>query len=158
MKHFHFIIVVFCLTGFLLPACSAAEPAELAPATPDGDDGVLESVQGEGRPRLEDVTRWFYMIDVNLEQEMIAQMAASEYDLIVLDFIPSEANNTDFPMAEVIDELHQADHSKLVLAYIDVGQAESFRTYWQAGWSIGDPQWIAGEDPDGWAENYPVAF
>ena len=104
MKHFHFIIVVFCLAGFLLPACSAAEPAELAPATPNGDDGALESVQDEGGPRLEDVTRWFYMIDVNLEQEMIAQMAASEYDLIVLDFIPSEANNTDFPMAEVIDE------------------------------------------------------
>ncbi|MCP4685223.1 MAG: glycoside hydrolase, end-alpha-1,4-polygalactosaminidase, partial [bacterium] len=98
------------------------------------------------------------MIDVNLETDMVEQIAASEYDMVVLDFIPFEANNTDYPMAEVVDSLHNAPQPKLAIAYIDIGQAEDFRTYWQPGWSIGKPEWIVGGDPDGWAGNYPVAY
>ncbi len=109
-------------------------------------------------PSLEDVTYWFYYLDVNLEWDTVEQVAASTYDMVVIDYIPSEANNTDYPMAEVIDTLHEADHAKLVIAYIDIGQAESFRTYWQENWEIGDPEWIVGGDPDGWEGNYPVAF
>jgi cysteinyl-tRNA synthetase len=101
---------------------------------------------------------WLYLIDVNLEPDMVARIAASEYDMVVLDFISSEENNTDYPLAEVIDQLHNAPHPKLVIAYIDTGQAEEYRTYWQPGWGIGDPKWIVGADPDGWEGNFPVAY
>ncbi len=112
----------------------------------------------EGSSTLADVSHWFYMIDVNLEQDMVDQVAESNYDLVVFDFIPSEENNTDYPMAEVIDQLHNAPHPKLVLAYIDIGQAEEWRTYWQPGWGIGSPEWIVALDPDGWEGNYPVMY
>lgn len=108
--------------------------------------------------RLAGVSDWFYMIGVNLEPELVEQMAASEYDMVVLDFIPSEIENTDYPMAEVIEQLRSASHPKLVIAYIDVGQAEEYRTYWQPGWGIGHPEWITGNDPDGWEGNFPVAY
>ncbi|MEW6717550.1 MAG: endo alpha-1,4 polygalactosaminidase [Chloroflexota bacterium] len=108
--------------------------------------------------RLAFVRHWLYLIDVNLEPETVTLIEDSGYDLVVLDFIPSEVNNTDYPMAEVIARLHNAPHSKLVLAYIDIGQAESYRTYWQPGWGIGNPDWIAGADPDGWEGNFPVAY
>jgi cysteinyl-tRNA synthetase len=107
---------------------------------------------------LADVSNWLYLIDVNLEPEIVDQIAASGYDMLVLDFIPSEKENTDYPMAEVIDQLHNAPHPKLVMAYIDTGQAEAYRTYWQPGWGIGDPEWIVGADPDGWEGNFPVAY
>ena len=109
-------------------------------------------------PQLDEVSHWFYFIGAELAPEIVDQIAASTYDMVVLDFIPSEAGNTDYPMAEVVTRLHQAPHPKLVLAYIDIGQAEDYRTYWQEDWRIGDPEWIAGEDPDGWEGNYPVAF
>jgi len=48
--------------------------------------------------------------------------------------------------------------NKIVVCYIDVGEAESYRWYWQDKWKIGDPDWIVAEDPDGWDENYPVKF
>ena len=57
-------------------------------------------------PTLADVSNWFYMINVNLEDGMVDQIAAAEYDVVVLDYIPSEAENTDYPMAEVIEKLH----------------------------------------------------
>ena len=109
-------------------------------------------------PRLETVRSWIYLIDVNLKPEVVEQIADSSFDMVVLDFIPSEANNTDYPMAEVVDQFHDAPHSKLVLAYIDIGEAEDYRTYWQPGWGIGDPEWIIAADPDGWEGNYPVAY
>jgi uncharacterized protein (TIGR01370 family) len=109
-------------------------------------------------PRLADVTHWLYLIDVNLEPRGVGQIVASAYDMVVLDFIPSEEYNTDYPMAEVVAQLHTAPHPKLVIAYVDVGEAEDYRSYWQPGWRVGSPEWIAGDDPDGWEGNYPVAY
>lgn len=107
---------------------------------------------------LDEVESWLYYIDVNIDETTFEAMVGSDYDMVVIDFITSETANQDYPLAELIDALHNADHPKLVIAYIDVGQAESYRTYWQPGWGIGEPEWIVSEDPDGWAENYPVAY
>jgi cysteinyl-tRNA synthetase len=127
-------------------------PEQAATALPASGDRTPSEA------RLAGVTRWFYMINVNLEPEIVERIAASEYDMVVLDFGPSEEDNTDYPMADVIAQLHNAPHSKLVIAYIDIGQAEEYRTYWQPGWSIGEPEWIVALDPDGWEGNFPVAY
>ena len=111
-----------------------------------------------GLPALANVDHWLYLIDVNLELDVVDQIAASTYDMVVLDFIASEENNTDYPMAGVVAQLHQAAHPKLAIAYIDIGQAENYRTYWQPGWGIGNPEWIITGDPDGWEGNFPVAY
>jgi cysteinyl-tRNA synthetase len=116
------------------------------------------NVAQDDRPTLDEVTHWLYLIDINLEQDMVAQITDSTYDMVVIDFITSEVNNTDYPLAEVIAEWQSAAHPKLVIAYIDIGQAESYRTYWQPDWQLGEPEWIVADDPDGWVENYPVAF
>lgn len=108
--------------------------------------------------RLADVSHWLYLIDVNLEPETVGQIAASAYDMVVLDFVPSERDNTDYPMAEVVARFHDASHPKLVVAYVDIGEAEEYRTYWREGWGVGTPEWIAGDDPDGWEGNFPVAY
>ena len=107
---------------------------------------------------LNDMENWLYLIDVNLSNKTVDQIAASDYDMVVIDFISSESDNTDYPMAEVIAQLHNAPHPKKVIAYIDIGEAEEYRVYWDDSWGIGNPAWIVGDDPDGWAENYPVAF
>jgi len=119
------------------------------------DDSVLSETDF---PAIDTVQTWLYLIDVNLEPDVVDQIAESAYDMVVLDFISSESNNTDYPMAEVIEQLHTAVHPKLVLAYIDIGEAEDYRTYWQPGWQVGNPEWITGADPDGWEGNYPVAY
>jgi cysteinyl-tRNA synthetase len=125
---------------------------------PAGDIGGTSSTPRIGPLALADVRHWLYLIDVDLEPETVDQVVASTYDMVVLDFIPSEESNTRYPMADVVARLHRAPHPKLVIAYIDVGQAEDYRTYWQRGWEIGDPEWIVAGDPDGWEGNYPVAY
>ncbi len=123
-----------------------------------GSSSAPPVVSSGEMPSLDEVSHWLYLIDVNLDEDTVDQIVASTYDMVVLDYIPSEENNTDYPMAQVIDRMHNAAHPKLVIAYIDIGEAEDYRTYWQDGWGIGDPEWIAGADPDGWEGNYPVAY
>ena len=107
---------------------------------------------------LADVKDWLILLDTDLDDETLQQMVDSLYDMVVLDFIPSEIGMTDYPMAAAIEHMHQSSNPKLVLAYIDIGEAEAYRIYWQQDWHIGNPAWILGDDPDGWEDNYPVAF
>lgn len=157
------LLVLACnLSGFTNePGVDMSEPESV-----DQDDSTQES-PGEisnraankpEHPALGDVSHWFYYIDVNLDDDSLEQMIDSTYDMVVIDYIVSEEYNTDYPMAETIERLHTAEHPKLVIAYIDIGQAEDFRTYWQPGWDIGNPEWIIALDPDGWEGNYPVAY
>ena len=99
-------------------------------------ESIKEQQPGEDAemPLLREVDRWFYYLDVNIDDDVIGAITESEYDMVVIDFIPSESNNTDFPIEEIIENWHEAEHPKLVIAYIDIGQAENFRTYWEGGW------------------------
>lgn len=153
------LVAVLFLISALLLACNVGQPASdgaggehLASPTA-GPSGTTPS-----ESRMADVSHWLYLIDVNLEPETVDLIADSAYDMVVLDFIPSEVNNIDYPMADVVAQLHDAAHPKLVVAYTDIGEAEDYRTYWRDSWTIGDPEWIAGADPDGWEGNFPVAF
>ena len=42
-----------------------------------------------------------------------------------------------------------------MLAYMNIGEAEDYRFYWQDGWRPGNPTWLDAENPD-WPGNYEV--
>lgn len=121
---------------------------------------LAAGAQGDDRSpaeeRLSGVESWFYYLSADLLSDDLDRLIASDYDLVVIDPIITENDNTDYDIVSVVEALH--DSGKIVIAYMDIGQAEDFRTYWQPGWGIGDPVWIVGEDPDGWSGDYPVAF
>lgn len=160
--------ILFTIMILICTACYSENESYDNSSSNQNEDYVLPtkrpptpSAMGTAPPSasiLEDVTHWLYYIDVNLEDDTVEQIIASNYDMVVIDYITSEEYNTEYPLAEVIDEMHNADHPKLVIAYIDIGEAEEWRTYWQPGWKIGDPEWIIALDPDGWEGNYPVAY
>ena len=158
-----FAFLPLLLACNLLSEISPAEPElELAPTQPEiqvvPTDLEAQPEQTGAELSISNVENWLYLIDVNLDQETVDEISESAHDMVVIDFITSEENNTDYPLQQVIAQWHQADTPKLVIAYIDIGEAEVYRTYWQPVWGIGDPNWIAGADPDGWEGNYPVAY
>jgi cysteinyl-tRNA synthetase len=67
----------------------------------------------------------------------------------------------EFPTRELVQRIRK---DKLCLAYINVGQAEEYRTYWRPFWRAptkagpGHPDYLVTVDPDGWSDNYPVAY
>jgi cysteinyl-tRNA synthetase len=112
--------------------------------------------------RLAGVERWAYQLQGLEEEGAIEALVASPYELLVLDPTRTVQGSEAFDAAGMVAALHDA--GKLVLAYLDIGQAEDYRTYWQADWVApsdderGEPDFLVRPDPDGWSGNYPVAF
>lgn len=93
----------------------------------------------------------------NLEKsESIKALVDSKYDMLVLDRVSSVKGTESFDDKATVEKLHRA--GKKVLCYINIGEAESYRSYWEKGWKNGTPEWILANDPDGWDGNHLVAF
>jgi len=136
------------------------------PAPSGGGDAVdpgtvTVTTPGSGGPlALKSVSYWAYVIQDHYRNPQ--PLADSHYDLLVIDQTRSINDLTDYNDALLVSKLQSsANHvggNKIVLCYIDIGQAENFRWYWQQGWKVGNPAWIAGKDPDGWAGDFVVKF
>ncbi|MEQ1755207.1 MAG: endo alpha-1,4 polygalactosaminidase [Micropepsaceae bacterium] len=113
-------------------------------------------------PRIElsSVHDWLLLLNNDLEADVVAKIAASDYDMIVIDDVSSQKGNDATKSSSVVARLREkADGSpRLVFAYLNIGQAEDYRRYWKTGWRAGAPGFILGTDPEGWQGNYPVAY
>ncbi|MBU0641434.1 MAG: endo alpha-1,4 polygalactosaminidase [Planctomycetes bacterium] len=118
---------------------------------------------------LKDVRFWAYQIQGIENDGAIDALVNSAYDLLVLEPTNTDRDNPTFDAKSMVSRLHASSASvagktKLVVAYIDIGEAEDWRYYWQNDWvaptesQLGTPDFMVRPDPDGWAGNYPVAF
>jgi cysteinyl-tRNA synthetase, unknown class len=116
-------------------------------------------------PRLDQVQTWMYQLQELYEPEAWATLAESEYDMLVVE--PGQ-NFSEWPYdtAAMVQTLrYKPDGSRrALLAYVDIGQAEDYRDYWDEDWKApekgfrGEPDFLVSLDPDGWSGNYPVAY
>ncbi len=128
----------------------------------------LQQNQGSSDPVLEDVQFWAYQLQGIDDDGAVDTLVNARYDLFVLEPTRSDKDSSDFDTAGMVHALHSSPsanfNSKLVIAYIDIGQAEDWRWYWEDSWipptetSRGDPEFLISVDPDGWEGDYPVAF
>jgi len=123
---------------------------------------------------LSEVRTWAYQIQGLDAPGAVEALAASSYDLLVIeptrtDF--SSPQSRHFDTAAAVNRLKTSLagdglHRKLVVAYIDIGEAENWRWYWDwsEDWPAGEPRpadwptWIVTPDPDGWEGNFPVEY
>jgi len=152
-------------TPFLLALLAACGDGPRRASSGSGDPvdpaAVTVNQPGSGGPlALKSVVYWAYQIqDHYLNPQPLAD---SHYDLLIIDQARSINDLTGYNDALLVSKLQSSSNhvggKKLVLCYVDIGQAENFRWYWQQGWKVGDPTWIAGKDPDGWAGDFVVKF
>ena len=94
----------------------------------------------------------------------IEKLARSNYDVLVVEPTNTGTGSERFDVTAMVKRLKSARPGRLVLAYIDIGEAEDYRTYWQSSWrrptrgKKGSPSFLVAQDPDGWEGNYPVAY
>jgi cysteinyl-tRNA synthetase, unknown class len=82
-----------------------------------------------------------------LQNTNVEAITATDFDLVVMDI--SELDT------EGVDLLHESD--KLVLCYMSIGEAETYRWYWDESWETDPPSWLDEENPD-WEGNYKVRY
>lgn len=114
---------------------------------------------------LASVRTWMYQLQSLDEDGAVAALAASAYDMLVIEpghNFSDWAYDTPAMVAALRNK--PGGERRVLLAYVDIGQAEDYRDYWAPGWQApsdgtpGVPDFIVAADPDGWAGNYPVAY
>lgn len=85
----------------------------------------------------------------------IGQIARSSLDMIAVDPVV-QGRRLMLDEAPLLKK--KPDGSKrLVLAYLSVGEAESYRNYWNAQWTSQPPAWLGPENPR-WPGSYAVKY
>ncbi len=129
---------------------------------------------GPGMPlSLSQVDFFSYQIQGLDEDGAVDVLANSHYDMLVLEPTRTDWSSDAkyFDTKAMVAKLKNSKasdgiHRKLLIAYIDIGEAEDWRWYWTwskewdcippipADW----PDYILICDPDGWSGNYPIAY
>ena len=112
-----------------------------------------------------EVSTWMYQIQWLDERATIDELDNTQYDMLVVEpgfnFI-EDKYDVDY-LVPALKQKPNGDE-RILLAYIDIGQAEDYRTYWENTWvaptatETGIPDFLITIDPDGWSGNYPVAY
>ncbi len=158
-------LLIFPAAFIVLASCGGCDsaPAEETTEPITETSTVLNGVE---------ISNFMYQLQELFETESVDELDATEYDMIVVEpgFNFSEfPYNTDYMVSQL--KTKPNGDERILLAYIDIGQAEDYRDYWLTqqinaddNWreptpgNPGSPDFIVSTDPDGWAGNYPVAY
>ena len=114
--------------------------------------GIARSAVGTGS--FEGVRTWGYQ----LQKVNMKEVAASAFDLMVIDYSKDGSDEQAFTPGDIARMKIKPDGSRRhVLAYMSIGEAESYRYYWDPAWSTQKPSWLLDENPD-WKENFSVCY
>jgi len=111
------------------------------------------------------VSYFMYQIQGLNERSSIDSLADTNYDMLIVE--PGfNFKEEPYDVVYLVNKLKRKSNGekRIVLAYIDIGQAEDYRDYWQDNWVAptteqrGSPDFLITTDPDGWSGNYPVAY
>jgi len=135
----------------------AADPRELDdvpsyPATPYNVNPSDVAVLGEAR-------NFLYLINTNRydgKEDFLGAIRATDYDVVIMDLFFD--GTVPFDSIDISSLKEKAGGgSRLILAYMSIGEAEEYRYYWKPEWVENPPAWLAEENPD-WPGNYKVRY
>jgi len=119
----------------------------------------LERIEFElNETDIDDFAYWIQDIDK-------AEIEDSKYDLIIIDYSADGSELEEFNKDDVKDMKSSGNKEKILLSYISIGEAESYRFYWNESWDINEdgipeptaPIFLDKENPD-WEGNYKVKY
>lgn len=133
---------------------SAPAPRADAPVKPSQVPAPQGRPQARGLMSLSQAQSWGYQ----LQHIDLKRAEASPFDMLVIDYTKDGSDESALKPAELERLKRKPDGSRrLVICYVSIGEAESYRSYWQKDWKRNKPKWLLGENPE-WKENYSVCF
>ena len=96
--------------------------------------------------------------------QAVDRLAGCDRDLIIMDYAYYGDEKTRWTKDE-IDRIRAGKEGRQVVAYLSIGEAGTYRFYWQRAWDAdedgrpdeGAPRWLLSANPD-WPENYKVRY
>ncbi len=120
------------------------------------------------REAPDDGVRTFSEVDdfaCQLQNVDLAELGDTRFDLAIIDYSREGDDGTRYTAEEIAALKSSPGGTKLVLAYMSIGEAENYRWYWREEWDAdGDgrpdslaPSWLGTANPE-WPDNYPVHY
>ncbi len=108
---------------------------------------------------LKDAKNFLYLLNPGLydtKRAFLDAIKSTDYDVVIIDLF---FGGNDRLSAEELASLKTKSNgaSRLVIAYMSIGEAEDSRYYWRSEWKSSPQSWLAGENPD-WPGNYKVRY
>ncbi|WP_089885539.1 MJ1477/TM1410 family putative glycoside hydrolase [Citreimonas salinaria] len=99
----------------------------------------------------ESMTLQIQRFSVKLTSTNLAAINRSDTDLVIID--PTGVDRRDVERLRT-----QPDGSRrAVVAYINIGEAETYRDYWRSEWNSNPPSWVGPANPN-WANHFYTAY
>jgi cysteinyl-tRNA synthetase, unknown class len=104
-------------------------------------------------PSILDARTWGYQL-----QNATPDRIAAAIDVLVIDSQRLREPHATLTADMVARFASRPDGRKrIVLAYLSVGEAESYRYYWRSHWSVMKPSFVGAENTE-WKKNYRVRY
>ncbi len=87
---------------------------------------------------------------------VVRKLSDSDRDWIVLDVSFAGNEQSRWSSAE-LQAIRKGKPGREVIAYLSIGEAEDYRSYWKADWKQNPPDFLLKENPD-WPGNYAVRY
>jgi cysteinyl-tRNA synthetase len=134
------------------------------PRSPGGENSLEVTA-------LRDARNFLYLINPGRfadSREFLTTLIRAPHDLLIIDaFVDDQRGEPRALTREEIEALKTKPQGgrRLVLSYLSVGEAESYRFYWRREWDrnsdgrpdAGAPAWLEPENPS-WEGNYKVRY
>ena len=158
------LLIASILAVLISLASCRGQPPTYEPLPPSGYTQPLP---------ISEVEYWAYQIEGLGARGAVDKLADTHYDMLVLEPTRTDWSSDDryFDTRAMVSQLKNSRasdgvHHKLIIAYIDIGEAENWRWYWRWSeeWPRGQPRpadwpdYILTHDPDGWGGCFPVAY
>ena len=108
---------------------------------------------------ISEVQNFLYLINpenYSGKTEFINAITETNYDLLIMDLFFNDG--IAFSETEINRlKTKRNGGSRLVIAYMSIGEAEDYRYYWQSDWTKNKPEWLEAENPE-WKGNYKVKY
>ena len=80
-----------------------------------------------------------------LQEQFVREIRETNFDMVVVDVFHGPAPLTKENVRAL--KYKKLGAKRLVLAYLDIGRAASYRHYWQDDWGVGNPPYITARYP-----------
>lgn len=142
MRGYVRILALLTLAGTALIAIALLAP----PRDP-------QSLPPRRGPSLGDVVGWGYQL-----QRVDPASIPDSVDLLVTDYSRDGSGLGALSAADVELLRQRPDgRPRIVLAYLSIGEAEAYRSYWRRHWRVSPPAWLGPENKD-WKGNFAVRY
>ena len=107
---------------------------------------------------LAEAKNFLYLINPSSflnKEAFLGAVRETNYDVIIIDLFYNGITLTPSEVASLKSKANGG--SRLLIAYMSIGEAENYRYYWHTEWGTKPPSWLAEENPV-WPGNYKVRY